>query len=80
MRKYRKILKDELSDVVCDFCGKSCIRHHDDVGSSEFAVLKARWGYWSRKDESSCDYDICEDCFDRILVFAKTISDDSALK
>lgn len=81
MRKYKKVLKDELEDVVCDVCGKSCVSGTLEafgVGA-EFAVLRADWGYGSRKDGESFMLEMCEDCFDKIVAFVGTISEKSAL-
>lgn len=75
MREYKKILKNELSDVVCDICSRSCLKSEGDMNSAEFAVVNAQWGYWSRKDGENSSLDLCEDCFDKIMSFAKTISD-----
>lgn len=81
MRKYKKVLKDELDDVVCDVCGKSCVS--GTLGAfgigAEFAVLEADWGYGSRKDGDSFRLEMCEDCFDKIVSFVGTISFGSAL-
>lgn len=80
MRKYKKVLKSELSDVICDICSRSCLKSEDDMNSAEFAVIKAQWGYWSRKDGQNFNLDVCEDCFDKIISFAKTISENSSLE
>lgn len=70
MRRYKKKLKNVLEDIVCDICGKSCIpSSQEDVGFAEFAVLEANWGYFSRKDETSYNCEICEDCFDKLNNF-----------
>jgi hypothetical protein len=60
-----KIYKNKiLRDVICDFCGKSCVTSYGDF---EYAVLNYDWGYCSRKDGEKGELSICEDCFDKIM-------------
>lgn len=79
MRKYKKKLKDELVEVVCDACGASCNRSMGEIYSAEYAVLEARWGYWSGKDGESFHNDLCENCFDKIIEFIASISESEKL-
>jgi hypothetical protein len=85
MRKYKKVVKDELDDILCDVCGASCVPKRDegsvefDASWAEFAVLEANWGYMSRKDGDRANYEICEKCFDKIVVFIGSISVGDAL-
>lgn len=80
MKKYKKVLKNEISDVICDVCSRSCLKSPGVPYSSEFASLNAEWGYWSRKDGQNASLDLCEDCFDKIISFVKTISENSSLE
>jgi hypothetical protein len=75
MRKYKKVLKDELDDVVCDICNKSCIVDGcvQDPLMAEFAVLEASWGYCSKKDETQKRLEICEICYDKVISFIESI-------
>lgn len=58
---------EEVTDVLCDMCGKSC---RDDMDMNyEGSHLSASWGYCSRKDDTFWDYDFCEDCSDKIMEF-----------
>lgn len=78
MRKYRKILKDDLEDIFCDVCGNSCIPSVSNMelnaSFAEFATLEARWGYFSGQDGESAHYEICEKCFKKVNDFLKNIS------
>lgn len=74
MRKYKQVMKDQLNDIVCDVCGKSCVKFNDDPGCAEYATLEAFWGYWSKKDGEKFHNDFCEECFDKILNFIKTLA------
>jgi len=73
MKKYKKILKKEVYDIVCDICNKSCLNDFKDPQMAEYAVLEAFWGYSSRKDNSKSYYEICENCFDKIEKYIKVI-------
>jgi len=69
VKKYKQILRDAVSDVICDACGSSCIPKHAGADASfmEFANLRAEWGYFSGMDGKSFDLDFCEACFNKIL-------------
>ena len=80
MRKYKKVLKDELLDVVCDACGRSCVPENSEgPGWAEFAVVEANWGYFSEKDGDKYYKEICESCFDKVCDFLKSISENTQL-
>lgn len=77
MRKYRKVLKDQLEDIVCDVCGRSCLsdcsRAMGGGTAVEYATLEAAWGYCSKKDGDRYSCEICEECFDRVRAFIDSI-------
>jgi hypothetical protein len=75
MRKYKKILKDELSDVICDICGKSCLSECSmgDPAMSEYATLEAIWGYCSVKDGDYYRCEMCEKCFEKVVAYMESI-------
>lgn len=75
MRKYKKALKDQLADVVCDVCGKSCMTRcsMEDPAMAEYAVLEAQWGYCSRNDGERYACDMCEDCFGKVSAFIDSL-------
>jgi len=77
LKKYRKVLKDEVEDVVCDICGKGCRDECSDsaadAGMVEYATLEALWGYCSRRDGESYRCDMCEDCFEKVLAFIDSL-------
>jgi hypothetical protein len=67
MRKYKKVLKNDLEDVLCDICGKSCLdARYPDPLMAEFATLEANWGYLSKKDGEQLSLEMCESCFDKV--------------
>jgi hypothetical protein len=66
MRTYKKVTKKVEDRVYCDICSSSCIT--DNFGS-EYATLEALWGYGSQKDGEKFDIQMCEKCFNDILIW-----------
>jgi hypothetical protein len=74
MKKYKKVLKSELSDVVCDICGASCLDpRYPDVAMAEFATLETNWGYLSKKDGERANWEMCEACFDKVKSYMDSL-------
>ena len=71
MKKYQEQARviPTLVDLSCDACGKSC---KTALGDYEHATLKACWGYSSRKDGTTCEIELCEDCFDDLIKHVET--------
>lgn len=74
MKKYKKVLKDEMSDLICDICHQSCFSCGEEspwrnVTNAEYATLEANWGYFSNKDGESFSCEMCESCFDKVVKF-----------
>lgn len=59
----KKVQKEveEVVDILCDCCGKSC---KDEMGEFQFMELKAYWGYGSNKDMTKWSAKVCEKCVD----------------
>jgi len=65
----KKIKKEieEIKDIECDLCGKSC-----EAGYGfECMELHANWGFGSNKDLEEWTAHICEKCVDEKLKFIK---------
>lgn len=58
---------DEIVDVTCDSCGKSCNTEY----GFEYMELKTNWGYASKKDLETWSAHLCEKCVDEKLNFIK---------
>jgi len=73
MRSFKKeqTYTAKLEDITCDVCGKSC-RDKMDM-NFELVILRGSWGYGSRKDGTSWECEICEDCADKIRQFIESI-------
>lgn len=69
MKTFRKVVKSEVDDIVCDICNKSC-KGRCDI---ECATLAATWGYDSRKDGEIHTCDLCEDCYEKIRQFIESL-------
>ena len=66
MKKYEKRLVEtnELVEVTCDICGKSCKSDCD----FEYSSLIADWGFGSKHDGELWHYHFCMDCSEKLLV------------
>lgn len=53
-----------VEDVICNMCGKSCkVEIFDGVFSIEAVNVRHSFGYGSKQDMISYEFDLCEDCF-----------------
>lgn len=66
MKVMKKVQKEteELDDIICDRCGKSCF----DNNNFQYATLSADWGYGSKKDLEHHEAEICELCYDEVII------------
>ena len=65
MRKYLES-KKELLAVVCNNCGKDLLVENGIIKEGCFDVTSV-FGYFSRKDGQIHSFDLCEDCYDRMI-------------
>lgn len=65
MRKYEKGT-NKLIKVVCNCCGKA-LQVTDGVPKEGFCPVEVDWGYHSRRDLEHHSFDLCEDCYDRLI-------------
>ena len=65
MKKYEKRLVEtnELVEVACDICGKSCKSDCD----FEYSSRIADWGFGSKHDGELWHYHFCIDCSEKLL-------------
>ena len=73
MKKIGKVIKEreELEDIICDICGKSCRDKYDM--NYEFSELSASWGYGSHRDTEQWNVEFCEDCSNKIKEFIESL-------
>ena len=74
MELRQAVQENRVVGYLCDICGKTCNASQDDrYEAHEFALLRADWGYHSRKDDQSHECDMCEECYDRVWEFIETL-------
>jgi hypothetical protein len=76
MRTYKKVIKEQVEDIICDICKSSCMSECSlqDPGMAEYAMLEATWGYCSKKDGDKYSCEMCESCFEKVYSFINSIS------
>jgi hypothetical protein len=55
----------KLRAIVCNGCGKKMVSEQEVLKEESLTVIK-NWGYFSRKDGETHEWDLCEDCYDKI--------------
>ena len=78
MRKYNKNT-NELEAAVCNCCGKS-MKIQNGMLLEGICSVDTTWGYFSGKDLEKHEFDLCEECYDRITLsfaFPPEISEDT---
>lgn len=63
MRRYKEEQDRKLISVICNRCGKELKVENGYLKEGCFQA-DCTFGYFSRKDGSRQQFDLCEDCFD----------------
>lgn len=63
MRIYEK---DKIIEIYCNKCGKK-IEVKNDVLKEGVLSIDKRWGYFSDRDGIQHSFDICEECYNKII-------------
>ena len=66
MRKYLDENKNELVAVVCNGCGKHLLVENGILKEGCFEA-DAVFGYFSKKDGQIHSFDLCEECYDKLI-------------
>lgn len=66
MRRYQVKETKEVKTIICNQCGKEIPVTNGCPKEGVFSVDYA-WGYFSTKDGEKHHFDLCEDCYDRLL-------------
>lgn len=66
MRKYLDENSNELIAVVCNECGKYLLVENGILKEGCFEA-DAVFGYFSKKDGQIHSFDLCEECYDKII-------------
>lgn len=66
---------DEIDDILCDSCGKSCKM----LGAFVYIPIVVKWGYGSKYDCEEWTAQICEACTETKLNFIKFMKQEYAV-
>lgn len=68
MRQYKKNVKEikETEKIICNMCGRE-IEVNEGVPAEDVLEVRKRWGYFSAKDNRRDSFELCEDCYDKLV-------------
>ena len=52
--------------IVCNKCGKR-VEYIDGILKEDFCYVKKEWGFFSKKDLQVHSFNLCEECYDRLV-------------
>lgn len=68
MKTYKNeaIITEKVCSIKCNCCGKDITT--DKFGyTSDYLSIEKRWGYNSSFDNENHCFDICEDCYKKLI-------------
>ena len=65
MRKYKYQRGKKLAELYCNRCGKKIVMKNEIIQEGIFHG-EILWGYFSNKDAERHEFDLCEDCYDKM--------------
>ena len=66
MRKYNGQKEAKLERAVCNCCGRELLVENG-ILKEGFCEIAVAWGYFSKKDGMQHSFDLCEECYDKIV-------------
>ncbi len=66
MREYTQGKEAAVKKIICNQCGKE-LNMRKDLLMEECVSVNQIWGYFSRKDGENHSFDLCEDCYDKLV-------------
>lgn len=66
MRQYTDSEKRTLEKVVCNLCGRE-LRLEQGILKEGVFSGDTRWGYFSDRDGEHHQFDLCEECYERLI-------------
>ena len=66
MRKYQAGQEQILTQVLCNQCGRELKVENGYLKEGCFTA-EANFGYFSQKDGKNFHFDLCEECFDKMI-------------
>lgn len=79
MRRYNNDNEKKLIQVVCNQCKKELKIDNGYLKEGCFTADYS-FGYFSRKDGTKHQFDLCEDCYDRLVAQFAVLVDSSQEK
>lgn len=70
MRQYQLKETKEVKKIICNKCGKEIPVVNGRAEEGVFSV-DYTWGYFSEKDGEKHSFDLCEFCYNKMLVSFK---------
>ena len=72
MRQYIIHQKEtkEIDKIICNQCGKE-IPVVKGVAGEDYLSVEKCWGYFSKKDGQTDTFELCEDCYDKLVASFK---------
>lgn len=56
----------ELKELLCNVCGKPILKNTFGYYDDHISIEK-RWGYGSPYDNETHNFEICHDCYDKMI-------------
>lgn len=66
MRQYLDPDQRTLEKIVCNQCGRE-LKLKNGIVQEGIFTGEARFGYFSGKDGEKHSFDLCEECYDRLV-------------
>lgn len=66
MRKYKEKRTQTVEKIYCNLCGKEICVENGIVREGVLSVDMS-WGYFSEKDGQVHSFDLCEECYDKLV-------------
>ena len=66
MKRAAHINKSENHPVYCNYCGKVLKVENGILKEDAFEATK-EWGYFSKRDMEVHHFNLCEECYERII-------------
>ena len=66
MRKYKEKRTFSVEKIYCNMCGKEMTVVNGVIREGVLSVDKS-WGYFSDKDGPVHSFDLCEECYDKLI-------------
>ncbi len=64
MKRYDE--QKELQEVICNQCGKK-LKVEKGILMEGILEVRQNFGYFSGKDGLTQEFDLCEECYDRLI-------------